>query len=88
MTEEYKQSAFQKVHGRILNEYKDNKEMQDFLDKAFNGPDDKHKVIVFKDSEPESDIDRLSMDTLMQLGVLDKISNKSKQSEELNQWVI
>lgn len=82
MEEEQKQSALQMIRGRALNRYKGNKEIQDFLDKVFNGPDDKHKVIVLKDSEPESDLDRFGMSLLMQLGVFDEY-NALKTNEHL-----
>lgn len=57
-----------------------------FFDKVFNRPDDKHKVIVLKDSDPESDTDRCTMQLLMQLGVLDKINSQSKQTEGTNEF--
>lgn len=78
MAEEQKQSEIQRVRGRILNKYKGNKEIQDFLDKAFNGPDDKHKVIVLRDSDPESDTDRFFMGLLIQLGIFDELNNQSE----------
>lgn len=78
MAEEQKQSEIQMVHGKVLNEYKDNKDIQDFLDKAFIGPDDKHKIIVLRDSDPESGIDRLIIELLMQLGIFDELNNQSE----------
>jgi len=86
MAKEQKQSVLQPVRGKVLNEYKGDKELQDFFDKVFNGPDDKHKVIVLKDSDPESDTDRCTMQLLMQIGVFDKINSQSKQSEEANEF--
>ena len=79
MAEEQKQSEIQMVRGRILNKYKGNKEIQDFLDKALIGPDDKHKIIVLRDSDPESDIDRFFMGLLIQLGIFDELNNQSEQ---------
>lgn len=84
MAKEQKQSVLQPVRGRVLNEYKGDKEIQNFFDKVFNGPDDKHRVIVLKDSDPESDTDRLTMQLLMQLGVFDELNNQSEKSEETN----
>lgn len=86
MAKEQKQSVLQPVRGKVLNEYKGDKELQDFLDKVFNGPDDKHKVIVLKDSDPESDTDRFFMGLLMQLGIFDELNNQSEQSEGTNEF--